>query len=85
MRQAIAKTETVMTSKLTIAAALLLGATSVALAAPRHHHHVARYHGPAFSTGTWHNDYRGLSPNDTRRSFDYQMDMGQFSGKINAN
>jgi hypothetical protein len=74
-----------MTSKLTIALVLLLSASSAALAAHRYHHYYGpRYYGPRVSYGSPIYSYP-VMPNDTRRSFEYQMDMGQWSGKINAN
>ena len=74
-----------MTSKFTIALVLLLSASSAALAAHRHHYYGPRYYGPRVSYGASNYGLRGLMPNDTRRSVEYQMDMGQWSGKINAN
>jgi hypothetical protein len=75
-----------MTSKLTIALVLLLSASSAALAAHRHHYYYGpHYYGPRVTSGGWNYGLRGLMPNDTRRSVEYQMDMGQWSGKINAN
>jgi hypothetical protein len=73
-----------MTSKLTIALVLLLTASSAASAAHRHYRYYGPHYGPSFGYGSWHHSYRGTLPNDTTRSFDYQMDMGQWSGKINA-
>jgi hypothetical protein len=74
-----------MTAKLTIALVLLLGASSAALAANHHRHYYGPRMGYSYGPYSYRDSHRGLLPNDTRRSFDYQMDMGQWSGKINAN
>jgi Spy/CpxP family protein refolding chaperone len=75
-----------MTAKLTIALMLLLGASSAALAANHHRHYYGPHYGPhyGYSYGAWQRGYGGMLPNDTSRSVEYQMDMGQWSGKINA-